>query len=143
MSRHTGALEALKASGHRLTPQRVMVLSAMAEHPGHIGVDDIFQEVHRIYPYVDVATVYRTLQLLVKLHLVTEIQSGSVAHYELVDRKRHHHMVCESCNATFDLPPQYLDALKKQLVKEVGFEPHMEHFTISGMCAQCRGQKEG
>lgn len=140
MTRHSETLQALRETGHRLTPQRVMVLSAIADCRGHVGADEVFERVRQAYPYVDMATVYRTLQLLVKLHMVTEIQSGSVTRYELVQGKRHHHMVCEACGATFDLPPQYLDALRERLVAEVGFEPHMEHFTISGLCARCKGQ---
>ena len=138
MVRHTKALESLKAGGYRLTPQRVMVLAAMAEHQGHLGVEEILVEVHQAYPYIDVATVYRTLQLLKRLHIVTEIDSPDGTRYEFIKQDlRHHHMVCETCGAAFDLPPQYLDELKTKLVREVGFEPHMEHFTISGLCSRC------
>ncbi len=118
-----------------------MVLAAMAGRPGHIGVDEIFQEVCRVYPYIDVATVYRTLQWLKRLHLVTELGVGGAARYELVamETEAHHHMVCRKCGDAFDLSPSYLQEFRVALQREFGFEPDMEHFAIAGLCAACRG----
>ncbi|MBI4337743.1 MAG: transcriptional repressor [Chloroflexi bacterium] len=136
-------LERLKAQGHRLTPQRGMVLSAIAGLGGHVGVDQIFQRVREVYPYMDVATVYRTLQLLKRLHLVTEIVTGSGAQYELVRQEtdRHHHMVCEQCGTTFDFPASYAESLRGELTRAFGFVAHLDHFTVSGLCAACAGKQ--
>ncbi len=131
------ALEVIKNTGYRLTPQRVMVVSALAEQPGHIGVDDIYEAVHRLYPYIDVATVYRTLQLLKRLHLVTELDVGGLARYELVEANRHHHMVCRDCGDAFDFSPRYMEDFRKTLMDEFGFEPDLEHFAIGGLCSDC------
>jgi len=131
--------EALRGKGYRLTPQRVMVLAALGKREGHMSVEELYEQVRRQYAYIDLATVYRSLQLLTKLHLVAEIRTGTTSRYELVHpEQRHHHMVCEECSAAFDLPPHYLDDLKARLVQEVGFEPHMEHFSLSGLCSKCR-----
>jgi len=137
MTRHSKALEVLKEKGYRLTPQRVMVLSALAEQAGHIGVDDIYREVHRLYPYIDVATVYRTLQLLKRLHLVTELDVGGFARYHLVEADRHNHMVCRECGSAFDFSPRYLEAFRQALVDGFGFDPDLEHFAIGGLCSAC------
>ena len=114
-----------------------MILTALAEHPGHIGVDDIIRAVHRFYPYIDVATVYRTLQLLKRLHLVTELDVGGFARYHLVQADRHNHMVCRQCGNAFDFSPRYLEAFRKTLMDEFGFEPDLEHFAIGGLCSAC------
>ena len=145
MARPDKTLEVLKETGYRLTPQRVMVVSALAEKPGHIGVDDIYQAVHRLYPYIDVATVYRTLQLLKRLHLVTELDAGGFARYHLVEADRHHHMVCRECGSAFDFSPRYLETFRKTLVDEFGFEPDLEHFAIGGLCSDCaqKAEREG
>ena len=132
-------IETIRATGHRLTPQRVMVLTAIDDLGGHLTVEQIHQQVLIRHPSLDIATVYRTVALLKRLHLVNEVVQGGIAHYEAADpAHRHHHLVCEHCGTAFHLDPQYLDALREQLVREVGFEPHMEHFTISGLCADCR-----
>lgn len=139
MARHTEIVESLRAMGHRITPQRVMVLSAMAHQPGHVGVEEIFQEVSRLYPYIDLATVYRTLHWLKRLHLVTELVMGGTARYELVapETEPHHHMVCRSCGGAFDLSPRYLEEFRTTLRREFGFEPDVENFAIGGVCASC------
>ena len=143
MSRHGSTLETLKQKGYRLTPQRVMVLDAMAGSHGHIGVEDIFRDVHRRYPYLDVATVYRTLQLLKRLHLVTELEVGGFARYELIEADMHHHMVCGECGNAFDFSPHYLEEFRNTLKKEFGFEPDVEHFAIGGQCSDCAKAQAG
>ena len=143
MAKHDWHTQALRQKGYRLTPQRVMLLAALGQRQGHMSVEELYEQVRRQYAYIDLATVYRSLQLLTKLHLVAEIRAGATTRYELVHPETpHHHMVCEECSAAFDLPPQYLDDLKALLVQEVGFEPHMEHFTLSGLCRRCRALQQ-
>ena len=139
MNDRHATISVLRNSGHRLTSQRVEVLSAIEELGGHITVEQIHQRACQRDQLVDVATVYRTVGLLKRLHLVNEVLQGGVAHYELADPDhRHHHMVCEHCGKAIHLPPKFLDGLQEQLMRETGFEPHMEHFTISGLCSDCR-----
>ena len=98
MTRHNAVLETLREAGYRLTPQRVMVLQAIAESDVHLTAEAIHQSVIKLYPYLDIATVYRILQLLKRLHLVTEIDLGDgSAQYEVAEPNKHHHMVCRGC----------------------------------------------
>lgn len=132
-------IDAIKSTGHRMTPQRARVLDAIAKLAGHVAVEAIFHEVNASHPAIDLATVYRTVRLLRSLHLVNEVIQGGVGHYEIADpQARHHHMVCEHCGIAIHLPTRYLDDLRRRLTRDTGFEPHMEHFTISGLCAECR-----
>ncbi|MBI2855540.1 MAG: transcriptional repressor [Chloroflexi bacterium] len=144
MARHGAVIERLREAGYRLTPQRMMVLQAIGESDGHLTAEAIHQRVIQVYPYLDIATVYRILQLLKRLHLVTEIDlGGGSARYEVAQPDRHHHMVCRECGRTFDLSPSYLEELRSRLVSEFGFEPDLEHFAVGGVCARCtHGVKE-
>ena len=100
---HDKAVKSLRDQGYRLTPQRLLVLSIVAEGGGHMGVDEVFRRAKEAYPYMDIATVYRTLHLLKKLDVVTEVAIGDRLHYELTDPNgRHHHMVCQVCNGAFN-----------------------------------------
>lgn len=138
MTRHSAVLETLREAGYRLTPQRVMVLQAIAESDGHLTAEAIHRRVIRLYPYLDIATVYRILQLLKRLHLVTEIALGDgSAQYEVAEPNKHHHMVCRGCERTFDLSPSYLEEFRERLIREFGFEPDLEHFAVGGVCAEC------
>ena len=143
MNQYNNALETLREKGYRLTPQRMMVLSVMAKRPGHLDVSEISQEVYKQHPYIDVTTVYRTLQLLKRLHLVTALDVGGAARYELIDAEHHHHMVCDKCDNAFDFSPSYLNEFRNTLMSEFGFEPDLEHFAIGGKCAGCARKGAG
>ena len=138
MSSQQQAVETLREQGYRLTPQRLLVLSIVAKGGGHMGVDEVFRLAKEAYPYMDIATVYRTLHLLKRLGVVTEVAIGDRLHYELTDPSgRHHHMVCQVCHGAYNLSPHYLEEFRDTLVQEFGFEPDLEHFAISGTCAGC------
>ena len=139
MIQHQQAIEALRDKGHRLTPQRLLVLSIVAEGGVHMGVDEVFRRAKEAYPYMDIATVYRTLHLFKDLGVVTEVAIGDRLHYELTDpHGKHHHMVCRVCDGAFNLSPHYLEEFRETLLQEFGFEPDLEHFSVSGICATCR-----
>ena len=142
MIRYEQAIEVLRDKGYRPTPQRLIVLSIVAQGSGHMGVDEVFRLAKEAYPYMDIATVYRTLHLYRNLGVVTEVAIGDRLHYELTDPSgHHHHMVCTVCNGAYDLNPHYLEQFRKTLVQEFGFEPDLEHFAIGGVCAGCRAQE--
>ena len=101
----------------------------------------MFRLAKEAYPYMDIATVYRTLHLLKKLNVVTEVAIGDRLHYELTDPEGgHHHMVCQVCNGAFNLGPHYLEQFRSTLMREFNFEPDLEHFTITGVCSACQDQ---
>ena len=144
MSTYKDVLDVVRAQGLRLTPQRLIILSAIAEGEGHMNVDEVYRRAKEAYPYMDIATVYRTLHLFKKLRLVTEVGMGDRLHYELTDpNARHHHMVCQVCGKAFNLSPSYLDEFRSRLVDEFGFEPDLDNFTVAGICSECRAVSAG
>jgi len=76
MSCEADAVKLLREMGYKLTPQRLMVLSVLRHHPGHLTAGEIFEEVKSSYPYVDISTVYRTMAMLKELRLVNETDLG-------------------------------------------------------------------
>ena len=132
-------VDALRAVGARITPQRLVVLDVIASQGGHLRVDEVYRRAKESYPYMDIATVYRTLQLFKTLGVVTEVVMGDRRHFELMDPSgRHHHMVCRVCGEAFDLDPHYLEELRSALQERFDFAADVEHLTITGACADCR-----
>ena len=139
MSGHETAVDRLRSQGYRMTPQRLTVLDIVAGHPGHIGVDLVWSLAKEQHPYVDLATVYRTLQTLKRAGVVTEVLIGHKLHFELTDQHNpHHHMVCSSCDAVYTLSPDYLSGFSQRLEEEFGFIPDLENFTVGGTCVTCQ-----
>ena len=144
MTTYEQLVHSLRSQGHRLTPQRLIVLRVVADGARHMGVDEVFEKAQAEYPYMDLATVYRTLRLFKQVGLVTEVAIGDRLHYELNQPdNRHHHMVCRLCLGAFNLSPHYLEEFKTTLVNEFGFAPDLDHFAITGVCVNCRTESSG
>lgn len=142
-SGHGAIIESLKEVGYRLTPQRMLIVSIIHDSKGHVSAEGIYERVKEQYPYVDISTVYRTLQLLKKLGVVSETDlGGGRVQYELADRQGHHHLVCRSCGKTAGVDDDVFGPLRAALRDRYGFEADMRHFAVFGLCRQCSG-KEG
>src|SRR5512136_230072 len=141
MSHHTGLVESVRKRGYRMTPQREMILDAIHAE-GHITADDIFQRVHAKSPAVNLATVYRTLELLKELGIVTAIDTGEgCVHYELAGELPHHHLVCEGCGHILELDRDVLLPLEDELCKRYGFTVNFNHLALFGTCPKCQKPK--
>ncbi|MBI1885883.1 MAG: transcriptional repressor [Chloroflexi bacterium] len=139
---HSSIIQSLRDVGYRLTPQRMMVVSILYDSKGHVSAEEIHDRVREHYPFVDISTVYRTLQLLKKLHIVSETDlGGGRVQFELAHQDRHHHLVCRQCGGTFALDDGLLEPLREQMQGRYGFEADMEHFAIFGVCAACRKRR--
>lgn len=80
--------EMLRKRGYRLTPQRFMILSVIQEAEEHLSIDQITERVQKRNPYVNLSTIYRTLELLRELGLVRENHlPGEQPHYEAAEEK--------------------------------------------------------
>lgn len=140
MSCETETVQVLRDTGHKATPQRLMILSALRHADGHLTAGDIYEGVRVDYPFVDISTVYRTLGVLKELRLVSETDMGSGdTSYEWVrQHRRHHHLICRECDAVASLDHTYLEDLGAEILAESGFKPDIDHFAIFGLCADCQ-----
>jgi Fur family ferric uptake transcriptional regulator len=139
MTHHHDVVEALQQIGYRLTPQRMMILEAIAESEGHLSAEEILETVRTAYPYLDISTVYRTLDLLKTLHLVSETDLGrGPAQYELLSKGLHHHLICTECGEIIDVPNSLLDSLRHAMNEEYDFHAEIEHLAVFGICTNCK-----
>ena len=128
----------LSKQGYRLTPQRMMILSAIENSNSHISAEEIYAQVVAKYPNVNISTVYRTLELLKGLGLVTETDMGEGrVRYHPAEKGHHHHLVCQGCGAIIDLDESLLAPLKGALLREYKFGADLRHLAIFGRCRNC------
>jgi len=129
----------LSKKGYRLTPQRLMILEAIEKSDDHISAEEMYAQVVDRYPNVNISTVYRTLDLLKRLELVTETDLGGGRYrYHPSNKGHHHHLVCRQCGTIIDLNESLLKPLEEALLEQHNFEADLRHLAISGLCAQCR-----
>jgi len=132
-------VDKLKNLGYRLTPQRLMIVSAIENSHDHISAEEIYSQVVAKYPNVNISTIYRTLELLEQLGLVTETDlGGGRVRYHPVDKGHHHHLICQECGTVIDLDEATLSPLRDALLRQYDFTADLRHLGIFGRCKKCR-----
>jgi Fur family ferric uptake transcriptional regulator len=144
----------LKASNYRLTRPRRVILDVLGKTDEHLSAEEIYQEVYRVYPAIGLTTVYRTLELFVKIGLVHKFEFGDgKARYEMnIDPEasgHHHHLVCMRCKRIIDYTDfvdEELDLIRKteralQDRHDFIIQNHVIEFY--GLCGRCRRELEG
>ncbi len=122
----------LRARGMRVTAQREQVLAAVRQLR-HATPDQISDAVTG----VDVATVYRTLELLEQLGLVRHAHLGHGSPSYRPAEDEHIHVVCHACGSVVDAEPTLVEALAERLIADSGFVLDRSHFTVFGRCHEC------
>ena len=131
-------VQSLKERGHRLTPQRQLILEAIEESAGHVSAESVHSKVAAQFPQVNISTVYRTLELLQDLGLVTHTHfDDGIAQYHLASAAPHQHMVCRRCGAEREIDVSVLDPLDRHLREQYDFRADLAHFAIIGLCGPC------
>jgi Fur family ferric uptake transcriptional regulator len=129
----------LRTHGFRITPQRQLVLEAV-EHLRHGTPEEILIEVQRTASGVNLSTVYRTLEVLEDVDLVTHAHIGHGAPtYHAVDEDIHIHLVCDTCGIVSSAPSSIANAFIAELRAEHKFVTDISHMAMHGECESCFG----
>lgn len=140
---HESYTERLRRLGARVTPQRLFVLEALESVGGHMTAEEIMQWASRRYPALNLATVYRTLDLLISVGLVAQTElGGGATSYELVGDTPHHHLACERCGHVIEMDEALLADLWKRTLEVYGFHAQPRHLAIFGLCRACYGAEQ-
>lgn len=141
MSCYQDLTHELRQAGLRMTPQRLMVMDAVFHHEGHMTAENIHAKVQALYPYVDLSTIYRTLQVLKESGLIAELHTpDGPTQYEGLLGGSHHHAICRRCGLMLELTPETLEPIRQQLLEQYGFCAEMAHMAILGLCQACAEQ---
>jgi len=116
-----------------------MVVDALHSVEAHISAEEIFAKLKEKYPYANISTVYRTLELLKELGLVAEIELGDgISRYHAREHSKHHHLICNKCGDTIELPEADLQPLAASLLTKHKFRADVRHLAIFGLCSKCQ-----
>ena len=144
--------EMLKEKGLKVTNQRLLVLQVLAEHGDeHMTAEDIFELVREDYPEIGLATIYRTVQLLLDMQLVDRIMlDDGCVRYEIGDfldeqeghRHHHHHLICTECGSVSAFRDDLLEDLEAYIEKKTGFQVTDHELKFYGVCRKCREKEK-
>jgi len=128
----------LRESGHRLTPQRELILRAV-QKLGHATPDEVLTEVREHSQAVNASTVYRNLEVLEQLGLVKHAHlSDRSPTYHSVGGHEHFHLVCRKCERVISVEAHEARPFLDKLDTELGFVADVGHLTVHGVCNDCK-----
>ena len=139
-----------KGCGYKLTAPRDSILSILSKTAEHLSAEEVYLRVHKVYPAIGLTTIYRTLELLVRLGMVYKYDFGDGrSRYELAEGpnvEHHHHLVCNECGRIInytdfiDEEVEFFKKIEKTLSKKYDFtiETHQLHFL--GLCNECKSR---
>jgi Fur family peroxide stress response transcriptional regulator len=121
-----------------LTPQRRIVLDAVLNLDCHPTADEVYASPRVRRARISRATVYRTLESLVDLGVITKAcHPGGVVRYD-GRLEMHHHLICMRCDAVVDIADPALDALPIPDTSGFGFNVTDFRVQLRGLCRRCQ-----
>jgi Fur family ferric uptake transcriptional regulator len=134
--------EVIRAAGHRVTNQRVLILDAVCEGDGHTTLGQIYARVRKMDRSIDRSTIYRALKLFTDLGLVVSANTGKGEFvYEISKPRPHHHLVCRQCGKEKEIEQSVMQAMFEKVGREHQFQVETDHLVLFGLCAQCQQLK--
>src|SRR5436190_153037 len=120
------------------TSQRALIWAALLESKGHPSVEEIrdilLAEGHRI----GLATIYRTIKILLQSGFIRQSKLHGMTRYEpVVNQPNHLHFICNVCGTTVEFPSRKIENLIKRATDANGFEERYSRYAIFGICKAC------
>jgi Fur family transcriptional regulator, ferric uptake regulator len=141
MTQRAGAR--LRASGERVTPQRLMVAHQLSAAGRQVTAQELWQRLRRRSPSIGRATVFRTLETLVSAGAARRLeQAGHVYAYVACEPGHHHHLACSRCGRVEEIPESFIAPVAERVSAELGFEIDDARLDFYGRCARCRRLEE-
>jgi Fur family ferric uptake transcriptional regulator len=133
----------IERRGLKHSRQRELVADAFFATPGHVSVEELVARARARDPRVSVATVYRTVKLLVESGLATARQfGGGQTRYEAAAGKAHHdHLICTACGEIVEFADEQIEALQALVARRHGFEVESHKLELYGRCDRCRRRR--
>ena len=119
----------------------MLVVDAIAEHDCCATAQEIADELRRGGSRVGIASIYRALELLDRLHLVHRLEVGDgTARFEAAhpNGDHHHHLVCDSCGQVTQFEDDQLERAIELVSKRLDFTIGTHDVVLRGFCPTCR-----
>ena len=132
----------LKSAGLRMTSQRALILDIIKAGNGHLDADEVYRLAREQQPNLSLSTVYRNLQTLKKLGMVSELHFDEAHHhYEAKPSDEHHHLICLGCGKIIEFGCQLSRRMRREIASENDFEVTGVEVHMTGYCADCQRQR--
>ncbi len=132
----------LKDKGMKYTEQRAVILQILLNIDDHLNAEDVHRIVKEKYPKqnIGIATVYRTLNFLEEVELISSISFGKDGKkYESNSKDQHHdHIICTSCGEIVEFFDEQIEKRQDYIASQNGFEITNHTMQLFGICQKCQ-----
>ena len=131
-------LETLRQRHFRITPQREIIVDALLSGDHHLTAEEVYAQVQTHTSAVNIATIYRTLDMLVAQGIATRTDLGGRIIYAPIGHDPHIHLICRHCSGVIDADAEVLAAVDVQLRRDYNFVADLSHISLFGVCKECQ-----
>ena len=131
-------VNALRSRGLRISASRRMILQILRDAAGALSAREICEGPEGGSIGLDLASVYRNLEILEEHHLVTRIHAGDGPGRYVLGGKEHEYLACAECGAVLEVHSSELDELRALIRQRYGYEVAFSRVPIVGSCSACR-----
>jgi len=130
--------EKLRERGYKLTGPRLAVIDYLAREKRHPGLQKIYKGILVEHPGIGIATVYRTIDLLIAVGVLRELNlRNSQLRYELNYADHHHYLICTSCGKVNEFDNCNFQLIAGELEEQTHFKIEEHTLEAYGLCAHC------
>src|SRR5215470_11400838 len=135
MKQHKELQKLLTEKNLKKTSQRALIWASLLETKGHPSVEEIrdrlLEQGHRI----GLATIYRTIKILLQSGFIRQLKvEGRTLYEPVIKQPNHLHFICNVCRSTVEFPSRKIENLIRQITAEHGFDERYSRYGIFGVC---------
>ena len=132
-------IDFLQQNNLRWTPQRKLILKVFLQLEGHVPIDDLHKKIRSEDPTIGIATLYRTMKLLIDARLAEMHTFNEKTTYERLYQVNHHdHLICQICNKTVEFEHPLIEKYQQEVCERHGFDLKSHRMELFGFCNECQ-----
>jgi Fur family transcriptional regulator, ferric uptake regulator len=124
----------------RFTPQRKLILEIFLSFDGHVQMEQLYEKMRTRNPDLGIATLYRTLNLLVESDLAEahSFQNGKKVYERMFHVRHHDHLICTHCEETIEFEHPLIEKYQIMVCEQYGFILKSHKMELFGICGKCQ-----
>ena len=133
-------LDSLRPAGSKRSGKRDLIVNVFLRQEGHLTADDLYDLIRREDQKISRATVYRTLQWMEEAGIARKVDfgEGRFRFEHSYRHPRHFHLICKTCNRSFEFLSSDIEALLEEVAAARNFTARQSILQIHGTCEACR-----
>ncbi len=109
-------------AGLKMTGQRKTILKVLDEAHNHMSVEDVYERAKAADSTISMATVYRTLNILDELHLITKHEFKENFSRFDINMEHHHHLIDVETGDVVEFQNDEIEKMNKEIARKLGYE---------------------